>query len=56
MINASNDKIVMTAREREQLKRDDTKADQRLANRHWIPTLGDFRGRYRDVSRHLKGD
>lgn len=52
----SNDKVVLTAREREQLKRDDTKADQRLANRNWIPTLGDFRGIYRNVARHLTGD
>lgn len=52
----SNDKYVLTARAREQLRRDDAKADQRLANRYWIPTLGDFRGIYRTMARHYKSD
>ncbi len=52
----SNDKYVLTVRELDQLKRDDVVADQKLANRYWIPTLGDFRGIYRNVARHLTGD
>lgn len=51
----SNDKHVMTAREVEQLKRDDAKADQKLVNRYWIPTLGDFRGTGY-MAGHPKGD
>ncbi len=51
----SNDKVRLSLRERMQLGKHSVVADQKLINRYWIPTLGDFRGTGY-MAGHPKGD